>query len=166
MEFSVGDKVVHPQHGPGRIVAVAHKELVEGFEHYYIIESFANQATWYVPIRQMEELGVRPVMSGDKLTLVLATLRGAPKRLAKDFKKRQQRIREKLGTARPEKIAEAVRDLTYRGRQDYLTKVDQDLLDQGREFLASEMAVAADTEVVEAHAQMDAALSNGTSDSE
>jgi CarD family transcriptional regulator len=166
MRFTVGDQVVHPQHGPGTIVQVQHRELVEGFEHYYVIESLANGAVWYVPVRKVEEIGVRPVMSEDKLARVLSTLRGAPTRLAKDFKTRQQRIREKLSTARPITIAEAVRDLTYRRRQKYLTKVDQRLLDRGRNLLASEMAAVSGTEILDAEAAMDAALKSGITSQE
>jgi CarD family transcriptional regulator len=159
MQFSVGDKVVHPQYGPGQIIDVKHRELVEGFEHYYVIELLKNGSTLFIPMRKMKELGVRPVMSQAKLTRVLNILREGPRRLSKDFKVRQARIREKLATARPIKLAEAVRDLTGRRRRDYLTKVDRRLLDEGRELLAAEMAVVNRVDVLYAHQTIDSALS-------
>jgi CarD family transcriptional regulator len=140
MQFSVGDQVVHPQYGPGRVVGVEHRELVEGFEHYYVIELFIDKSTLFMPMCKMDELGVRPVMSQAKLRRVLKSLQEVPRRLSKDFKVRQERIREKLATARPTKVAEAVRDLTGRKRRSHLTKVDRRLLDKGREFLAAEIA--------------------------
>lgn len=158
MQFMVGDKVVHPQYGPGHIVSVQHRELVEGFEHYYVIELLMNGSTLYIPMRKMDELGLRPVMSQAKLSRVLETLRDMPRRLSKDFKVRQARIREKLGTARPIKLAEAIRDLSGRKRRSHLTKVDRDLLDRGREMLAAEIAMATGTDVIYAHEAMDTAL--------
>jgi CarD family transcriptional regulator len=137
MQFSVGDKVMHPQHGPGSITGVQHRELVEGFEHYYVVQLLIDKSTLFIPMRKMDELGVRPVMSQVKLGRVLKKLREVPQQLSKDFKVRQTRIREKLATARPIKVAEAVRDLTGRRQRRYLTQVEEGLLKRGRELLAT-----------------------------
>ncbi len=158
MQFSAHDKVMHPKYGPGEITGVEHRELVDGFEHYFVIELLTDGSTLYVPMRMMDELGVRPAMSRAKLTHVLNTLRSTPRRLPKDFKERQMRIREKLATARPVKMAEVVRDLTGLRRRKRLTKVDKDLLKRGRELLAAEIATVTDTAILDAHATMDAAM--------
>jgi CarD family transcriptional regulator len=149
--FSVGEKVMHPKYGPGRVTGVEHRELVEGFEHYYVIEMLMNSATLYLPMGEVEELGVRPVMSWAKLTRVLATLHDVPRRLSKDFRERQERVRAKLASAHPIKLAEVIRDLTDRRRQSYLTKVDKDLLRRGQELLAAEIAAVTGTKVLDAH---------------
>ena len=141
MQFSIGDQVVHPRYGPGQVAGVQHREFVEGFEHYYIIELLIDQSTLFLPMRKADELGVRRVMSRAKLRRVLGALQEVPERLSREFKVRQERIREKLATARPTKTAEVVRDLTGRKRRSHLTKVDRRLLNQAREFLAAEMAV-------------------------
>lgn len=158
MSFSVGDKVVHPRFGAGRIVGEQHRELVEGFAHYFVIAIVSTGATAYVPMGKMDELGVRCVMSRSKLAQVLATLRGVPSKLSKDYKKRQARIREKLDTGRPIPVAEAIRDLTWRRERRRLTQKDEALLGRGLEFLATEMAVATDTQIVEAKERIDAQL--------
>jgi CarD family transcriptional regulator len=151
IRFSVGEKLVHPRYGPGRVSGVEHRELVKGFENYYVIELLMNGATLYLPMRKVEELGVRPVMSWAKFARVLATLHSAPRRLSKDFRERQEQARAKLATARPIKLAEVVRDLTNRRRQGYLTKVDKDLLSRGRELLAAEIAAVTGEKVLDAH---------------
>jgi CarD family transcriptional regulator len=158
MQFSVGDKLMHPQYGPGLIIGTEDRELVEGFHRYYVVELLMDKSTLYIPMSKMEELGVRPVMSQAKLARVLATLRKVPQRLSKDFKVRQARVREQLETARPIKLAEAVRDLTGRKERSHLTKVDRDLLDRGRELLAAEIAMATGTDIVHAHQTVDTAL--------
>ena len=165
-KFSVGDKVMHPQYGPGQITGVEHRELVEGFEHYYVIELLMDGSTLFIPMRNVEELGLRPVMSQARLARVFDTLRGMPQRLSKDFKVRQARVRKKLATARPVKLAEVIRDLTGRNRSSHLTKVDRALLDRGRELLAAEVAAASGTKVLYAHQEMDAALKATTLDKE
>jgi CarD family transcriptional regulator len=158
MIFSVGDKVMHPKYGAGQITGEEHRELVEGFKHYCVIKLLDTGAIAYIPMRKMDELGVRPVMSRPELGCVLETLRGVPCVLSKDFKVRQERIREKLGTCRPILIAEAIRDLTWRKQNARLTKQDENLLRQGRELLAGEIAVATDTQFFDAQEAIDAAL--------
>ena len=159
MDFSVGDKVMHPKVGAGQITGVEHRELVQGFEHYYVIKLLSQNSTLYTPISKMNDLGVRLVMSHNKFRRVVDTLRSTPSLLSKNFKKRQGRVREKIDTGLPIKLAEVVRDLTYLKEHRRLTKVDQDLLSKGRELLATEMALATDTDMVEIHETIDAALS-------
>ena len=108
MDFAVGDKVMHPNFGAGKITAETNRELVQGFEHYFVIKVIRTDATAYVPKRKMQELGVRSVMSRDRMDQVLDTLRGEPNELPWDYKPRQAGIEEKLVTRRPAKIAEAI----------------------------------------------------------
>jgi len=158
MQFSVGDKIMYPSKGAGRIVGVRRQELVEGFENYYVIEIPEQELTISVPMRKMGELGVRSVMSRGKLTRVLDTLRGVPCRLPKSYKERQEQIRGKLKTGRPLPIAEAVRDLTWHQHVRHSTKKDGDLLSRGRQFLAGEVALLTGDEVTDAREKIDAAL--------
>jgi CarD family transcriptional regulator len=162
MKFSIGDKVVHPRHGFGRIVGMKSLDLVEGFERYYVIEIHDQGLTVHVPVRQVDLLGVRPVMSRAKMARVLATLRGRPGQLSEDYKERQARIREKLETGGPLRIAEILRDLTWLERSTRLTAADSALLARGRDFLAAEIAVVTDTEVANAKQAIDSALLDAT----
>jgi CarD family transcriptional regulator len=170
MEFEVGDKIIHPRFGAGQIIGETHRELVEGFESYYVIEVIRTGATAYVPMAKMTELGVRKVMSRRKFAQVLAILRDVPCALSNDYKKRQAGVQEKLRTCLPGSVAEAVRDLAWHGERKRLTQKDEDLFNQGRDLLASEMALAADTQIPDAHETIDTmlqvALAKGHGESE
>jgi CarD family transcriptional regulator len=158
MEFSIGDKVVHPYHGPGRITSLERKELLDGKKLYYEIEIPVQDLSIYLPRDTMEELGVRPAMSRARLPLVLAKLRSRPRRLPQDFKKRQEEVWERLRTGRVMQMAEVVRDLTWHQYREHLTKRDSELLSQGTERLTAEMALVAGTEVSEMKKTIDDTL--------
>jgi CarD family transcriptional regulator len=158
MDFSIGDKVVHPRHGFGQITGLERLDLVEGFERYYVIKIPDRGLTVHLPVRKTEELGVRPVMSPAKLARALDTLRGRPRPLSEDHKERQARIREKLETGSPLRIAETLRDLSWRERRARLTEADAELLSRGREFLAAEIALVTDAKVADAKQTIDTAL--------
>jgi RNA polymerase-interacting CarD/CdnL/TRCF family regulator len=55
-------------------------------------------------------------------------------------------------------VAEAVRDLTWRKERKRLTQKDEDLLNRGRERLATEIALATDTQVFDAEERIDDVL--------
>ena len=158
MDFSVGDKVLYASRGAGTIIGVEHQELVDGFENYYVIELRSQRLTLRIPVRMMGELGVRRVMRRDELPIVWEMLSATPQSLPDDFKERQEQIKQKLRTGRPLDIVEAVRDLSWRELQAYLTKADSRLLAQSRELLVDEVALVLDKESVEAEQMLDEAL--------
>ena len=158
MDFSVGDKVLYANRGAGTIIGVEHEELVDGFEDYYVIEIRSQRLTLRIPMRMMEELGVRQVMRRDELPIVWDTLSGTPQSLPDDFKERQEQIKQKLRTGRLLDIVESVRDLSWRELQAYLTKADAKLLAQSRELLVDEVSLVLDKESVEAEHMLDEAL--------
>jgi len=158
MHYAVGDKVVHPHHGPGWIASIERREFMEESKHYYVIEIPAQGLTLHVPKRKADTIGVRPAMAQEQLRRVLEILRSRPEQLPKDYKERQEEISEKLKTGQPLQIAEAVRDLTWHQRDSHLTKKDTDYLDRGRKLLAAEMALVSDTEVDEASKKIEATL--------
>jgi CarD family transcriptional regulator len=161
MQFSVGDRVVHPHHGPGEVKSVERRQFLDEAKRYYVIEIPAQELTLYIPLQNAEQVGIRPIMRQSKLRRVLATLGGSPELLPEDFRERQEEVGEKLKTGHTLTMAEVVRDLTWHGRRAHLTKRDAEYLQWGRDFLAAEMAFASDTEVSEANERMDAALETG-----
>lgn len=147
MQFSVGDKIVHPHHGPGWITGAERRELLDGRKLYYEIEIPVQQLSVYLPRETMEDLGVRPAMSRARLPRVLARLKAEPRSLPEDFKERQEEVWEQLRTGRAMQLAEVVRDLTWHEKRDHLTKKDAEYLTQAKTRLAAEIALVSGTEV-------------------
>lgn len=150
MKFAVGDRVVHPHHGPGRVAGIERKELMDGTKRYYVIDIPGRALTLQVPVRKIGDVGVRPAMSPSRLPKVLRTLRSRPRRLPDDYKERQEQIDAELRTGRVMKLARVVRDLTWHRDRAHLTKRDTDLLKQGQDQLAAEMALVSGDDVAEA----------------
>ena len=140
-QYAINDTIVHPTHGIGMIVGVKHEELVEGFEHFYMIEISEKNMTIYVPMRKMKKVGIRPTMSSSDFPQVLDALRSKPDQLSDDYKTRQKDIRDRLSGGLPVGIAEVVRDLTWHQERSGLTKADSDLLTKALTLLADEIAV-------------------------
>jgi CarD family transcriptional regulator len=158
MKFSVGDRVVHPHHGPGRIVGIERKELMDGTKRYYVIDIPEQALILQVPVRTVNVVGLRPAMPLSRLPQILRTLRSRPRRLPDDYKERQEEISAKLRTGRVMQLARIVRDLTWHGHRAHLTKRDTDLLKQGQAQLAAEMALVSGDKVSEASTLIESTL--------
>lgn len=150
MQFSVGDKVVHPHHGPGQIVGVERKQLVDKAQRYYVIQIPIHELTVYIPGAKLDVVGVRPAMSRAKLSAVLETLRSQPRRLPMDHKERQEQVWERLRPGQVLQIARVVRDLYWHREREHLTKKDTDYYDQARQRLAAELALVSDMDFSDA----------------
>lgn len=149
MAFSVGDKVVHPRYGPGRVISVERWDLIDGERYYYVIEIPDQALTVRLPVVRADEVGVRSAMSPSRLSQVLRTLRSKPHELPDDYKERQEQIDEKVKGGNAMQLAQVVRDLTWHGERAHLTKRDSDLLRQGQDLLAAEMALVSGEDVSE-----------------
>ena len=146
MRYSVGDKVVHPHHGPGWIAGIEHRELLDGTKRYYVIEVPGQRLTVHMPVGKADEGGMRLAMSQSRFPRVLSMLRSSPHLLPMDYKERQEQIWAQLKTGRVMQLARMVRDLTWHRERAHLTKTDSDCLKQGCDLLAAEMAlVSGDT---------------------
>jgi CarD family transcriptional regulator len=158
MKLSVGDRVMHPIHGVGRVVDITHQELVEGFEHYYVIEIPAKRLTMHIPTDKIDEAEVRPITPNVEQARVLNVLCSAPDRLPKNVTKREELVREKIRTGHSIQIAEAVRDLRWVEEASGLTQIEMDLLEWGQALLAAEIALLTNTEIANAHKKLSAIL--------
>ena len=145
MQLSVGQRVVHPHHGIGKIVDVTQMDLVDGFKRYYVIEYLTKRLTSHVPIKKTNELKVRSTMSEEKVEDVLDTLSALPESLPDHHKKRRKIVEDLIQSGRPTKIAQAVRELAWRQERDGLSNWDSQMLSQGKEMLAAEMALVTDS---------------------
>jgi CarD family transcriptional regulator len=141
MQFSVGDKVVHPHHGPGWIAGIERRELLDGAKRYYVIEIPGPGLTVHLPVDRASEMGMRMAMSQVRFPRVLSMLRGKPRLLPTDWKAREQQIDAQIKSRQVMQLARVVRNLSWHRHRAYLTRTDYALLRQGRDLLAAEMAL-------------------------
>lgn len=142
MSFTIGQSVIHPAHGAGTIIAFQEKELVKGFQRYYVIEFDRNRLRVHLPEPRIEKIGVRPVMPASRIVHVFETLESHPLDLPDEFRVRRSVVDKQIHSGYPSQIAAAVRDLMWRESAKYLTEADREALAEARALLITEMALA------------------------
>lgn len=158
MSFMIGQSVIHPAHGAGKVIAFQEKELVKGFQRYCVIEFARNRLTVHLPERRIKQIGVRPVISASRIAGVISTLELPPLDLPDEFRMRRSEIAEQIHSGFPKQIAAAVRDLMWRSSAKYLTEADKEALAEGRTMLITEIALALNEDKARAKQRVDDAI--------
>ncbi|MCD6520480.1 MAG: hypothetical protein J7M05_11230 [Anaerolineae bacterium] len=158
--YSVGSKVVHPCYGAGVVVRIQKKAIGETSHAYYIISTAVKSMQLMVPVHRAATVGLRQVGKAEKLRQILALCAQPPEEeeIEKDLRLRQAAMREKLKSGHFREVAEVVRMLFFLNSRRPLGTVDRQLLEQGKEFLAGELALASGQEVGEAMAEVEDCL--------
>lgn len=157
-QFAIGQSVVHPTHGAGEVIGIKKMDIIEEFNRYYVIEFLGKRLTLHIPVRKVDDNKIRKTMSKSKMKRVFEILRQIPGKLPDHFKARRKKVEDLINSGYPMKIAEAVRELTWREKSDRLNKIDTRLLSQGRGMLIEEIALVTDSETLEVQEKVDNAL--------
>ncbi len=158
--FKIGDKVVHPYHGAGRVIDIEEKKLLKGHGRYYVIDLVACDGIVMVPINNSKRIGLRRVSGSRAISQAMNTLISTPDTLPSDHRERQARAQEKLNTGDLIKVTEVVRNLAWRNHEGRLTMADNKLYQRAQTFLASELALAKGIELQKAMEQLQTVLND------
>jgi RNA polymerase-interacting CarD/CdnL/TRCF family regulator len=159
MTFAVNDRVVHPQHGVGRVVKLASRRFDAGTPRLYYEIALVKGTIW-VPVADTLS-GLRRLTGKDELTRCRALLRGRPSRLADDHRQRQLDILGRLKTGTLRVRCEVVRDLTAHGWSKPLCQSSAALLHLASEALNEEWAAAEGLSVHDAAREITGLLMEG-----
>ena len=109
--FEVGDKVVHPQHGVGRIVTLENREFERGqLRRYYEILISGSSTVW-VPV-DMPNSGLRRLAHRSEIAHCRVILKAQPASLTEDGRVRQSELVAHLKQGTIAAQCEVVRDLS------------------------------------------------------
>lgn len=141
--FQVGDTVIYPGYGAGRVVKIGQLRCLGSNKRYYSIElSDDTKTNVWIPVNNAEAKGVRYPTPKSQLVQIWHVLRAGPETLAADHEERYGALQEKLDGGDVFRIAEAVRDMYWKEhRARRLTITGKELYEKGLALLTSEVAV-------------------------
>ena len=158
--YVVGSKVVHPCHGAGTIVRVQKKSIGEIQHTYYVIDTIGKSMQIMVPISRAESVGLRDVGDAPGLREQLLSCGEPPvaDEIESDFRTRQTALHEELKSGEFCVVTQAVRTLYFLNSQRPLGMLDRQMFDNGKQLLASELALASDQDLQSALDEVEANL--------
>jgi CarD family transcriptional regulator len=111
LSFDVGDYVVYPKHGVGRVVELQSTEISGMRLELYVLRFEKERMTLRVPTNKAESVGMRKLSSDKTMQEALTTLKGKPKVKRTMWSRRAQEYEAKINSGDLASIAEVVRDL-------------------------------------------------------
>jgi CarD family transcriptional regulator len=158
--YQVGDKVVYPHHGAGRIMQIEDKEVLGQCRSYLTIQILHNDMTVMVPVENADRAGLRRVVEEQVVDEVIAVLHGHPTKMPKNWSRRYKHNREKLKTGDIFEVAEVVRNLAVRHADKGLSTGEKQMFSKAKKILASELMYARDTSEEEAAVYLESILAD------
>ena len=156
--FKVGDKVVYPMHGAGVIESIEEREVLGSKHKYYVMRLPMGDLKVMIPTDNVEEIGVREIISDDIVDEVFDVLRGEKTKMSSNWNKRYRANLEKIRSGNILEVAEVVRNLSIRDREKGLSSGEKKMLDNARQILVSELVLAMDSDEESVSAEIEEAL--------
>lgn len=137
--FKKGDKVAHPIFGVGNVANIEEKHVLDKSEKYYILDLTMNHMTLMIPIRKAEDIGLRKIISKDKIPEVLEVLGCEIDEMEQDYKSRIKSQMKMVDSGNLKKVAQVVKNYNRRKKTDTLSATEKSLLERARKILFSEI---------------------------
>jgi CarD family transcriptional regulator len=153
IEFEVGDSVVYPHHGAGKVLRKEQKEVLGESREYLTIKILHNEMTVMVPTENAALAGLRRVIDEETVKKVLAVLQDECSEMPKNWNRRFKHNRDKIKTGDIYELAEVVRNLAIRESEKGLSTGEKQMFTRAKKILASELmyALEMNEEEVEQH---------------
>jgi len=161
IDFEVGDNVVYPHHGAGKVVKKEDKEILGEVRQYLTIKILHNDMTVMVPCENACKAGLRRVIDEETVKKVLAVLTDNVSEMPKNWNRRFKHNRDKIKTGDIYELAEVVRNLAIREFDKGLSTGEKQMFTRAKKILASELMYALDKDEDEAEAHLDQLLAEG-----
>ncbi len=142
--YKVGDKVVYPHHGAGKIVKKEKKDVLGQQREYLTIQILYNEMTVEVPSDSADRAGLRKVIAEETVAEVLAVLHDDGSQMPKNWNRRFKHNRDKIKTGDIFELAEVVRNLSIRELDKGLSTGEKQMYGRAKKILASELMYARD----------------------
>ncbi len=156
--FAVGDHVVYPAHGVGRITGIDEHAVADQTLQMFVVAFEKDKMTLLVPTHKVASAGMRRLSSRETMDAAISTLRGRARTRRVMWSRRAQEYEAKLNSGDPVSIAEVVRDLHRNVGQPDQSYSERQMYEAALERLAREFAAVESTDTDQAATKLEDVL--------
>ena len=157
--FKVGDNIVYPMHGGGRIESIEKKIVLGKRGEYYIITILSSGMKVMIPVKNAEQIGIRGIIPKRDVKKVVFILVKDEISSVDDWKERYQNNMDKVKSGSIYEVSEVARDLYRRGREKELSIMERKLYENAYQLVTHEIALSKNIDIEEAGNLVSEALS-------
>lgn len=138
--FTVGEKVVYPNHGVGVIEQIDSRSMSGRQEAFYHLKIAANNMMVMIPATNAQDVGLRKLIKKREVNKVLLRLKKAKVANTPDWKNRFKENSEKMRTGCIFELADVLRSLSQLSVNRILSFREKKMLDRSRQLIITEVA--------------------------
>src|ERR1700727_3414843 len=160
-EFKVGNYVVYPTHGVGKILAEETQKIGDVSLKVFVISFEKDKMTPRRPVHRATAAGLRNISSGDEITKAFTTLKGRARTSRGMWSRRAQEYEAKINSGNLISVAEVVRDLHRNESQPEQSYSERQLYESALDPMAREIAAGQRITETEDVKEIEAAPAHG-----
>jgi len=158
LDFAIGDYVVYPKHGVGRVVEIEKQEVVGALLELYVVRFEQDRMTLRVPINKAKAAGMRRLSNKATIQEAFTTLKGKARIKRTMWSRRAQEYEAKINSGDIVSIAEVVRDLHRKEDQPEQSYSERQIYEAALGRLARELAAVEDIDEQSAMTRLEKVL--------
>jgi CarD family transcriptional regulator len=140
LSFKVGEQIVYPAHGVGRITSIEEQEIAGAKLELYIVDFEREKLRLKVPTNRAEQKGMRRLADRGLVEHAMKVIRGRARIKRTMWSRRAQEYDAKINSGDLIAVAEVVRDLYRSDRQPEQSYSERQLFEQALMRMARELA--------------------------
>ncbi len=145
MQFSKGQVVVHPQHGPATVGRVSTRTVGGERRTYLFLTVRADGMEVALPVDLADEIGVRPVVGPAEVREIFDLLVGEGEPYDSVWSRRFKSYTERLRSGDLRTLAGLVRDIARRDEEKKVSYGEANILREATAVFTAELAIALGT---------------------
>jgi CarD family transcriptional regulator len=159
LSFSIGDKVVYPNHGVGIIEQISSRTIGSQIERFYLLKIKASSLKVMVPFHNVGSVGLRRVVRNGEVQKIVDFLADGKCENNADWKYRFKENSDKMRTGSLLDVAIVLKGLLLLAQTKPLSFREKKMLERSRYLLVSELAMSKNVEETLVEDLLDRALS-------
>jgi len=144
MKYIVNGKVVDPIHGAGVITEITEQMVSGEMCECVVIEIVVGNKRVLVPTESLDEAEIRPIVSSEELEDALQELFREPDELPKDWRRRIEKLKDRVHSGEPKEVAKAIRDIIARSILNKMNPSEKRVLNEAINVFSGEVALVKD----------------------
>lgn len=137
---------VYPAHGVGVIEAIETQKIGGVDQSFYVMRILDNDMTIMIPTTNIDNVGLRAIISGDEVNKVLGILRERDIKISSQtWNRRYRDYMEKIKTGSVFEVAAVLRDLYLLKDDKELSYGERKMMDTAKSLLVKEISLARKT---------------------
>ena len=158
-QFKVGDKAVYPAHGVAQITGIESREIAGQKKEFYILRILDTEMKLMIPTDGAKRAGLRDVITRNEAKKVIEILKDPSIAVTvQPWNKRYREYTEMLTSGSAFEVAKVLRDLHRVKEEKELSFSERRLLEQARNLVVTELALARKIDVAKVEKEVAAVL--------